>query len=177
VIIIARKKEPNWPALHDEYIAGGISQRKLAAKYGIDYGKIRDKSIRDGWVKDRDRAMSKAQAKVEQKIAEAAADNATIAARIRSKLLRKLEKEIDAIPDLIGSETRNTLLENEYLTNDKGKPIGNKPARAKEVSKSFKIRDLTAAFKDLTADMVTTETAGNELLQSLMDLERRCHGD
>lgn len=39
--------------------------------------------------------------------------------------------------------------------------------------KAYKLRDLAAAYKDLTADMVTTETAGSELLQSLMELERR----
>ena len=99
---------PDWQALHDEYIAGGISQRKLAAKYGIDYGRIRDKSIRDGWVKDRERAMSKAQAKVEQKIATTAADNATTAARIKAKLLRKLEREIDYLPDKIGTDSSVT---------------------------------------------------------------------
>ena len=36
----------------------------------------------------------------------------------------------------------------------------------------YKLRDLTAAYRDLTADMVTVE-AGNELLSALMELERR----
>lgn len=36
----------------------------------------------------------------------------------------------------------------------------------------YRIRDLTAAYRDLTADMVQTEEAGNELLQSLIALER-----
>ena len=104
--------------------------------------------------------MSKAQAKVEQKIAEAAADNATVAARIKAKLLRKLEKELDSLPESIGTETRQSVIEKKNGT-------------AKEATKVFKLRDLAAAYRDLTADMVTTETAGNELLQSLMDLERR----
>jgi hypothetical protein len=36
----------------------------------------------------------------------------------------------------------------------------------------FRIRDLTAAYKDLTEDMAGT-SADNALLQSLLDLERR----
>ena len=36
----------------------------------------------------------------------------------------------------------------------------------------FKLRDLTAAYKDLTEDMAAT-SADNALLQSLIDLERR----
>lgn len=150
---------PDWQALHDEYIAGGISQRKLAAKYGIDYGRIRDKSIRDGWVKDRERAMSKAQAKVEQKIATTAADNATIAARIKAKLLRKLEKELDSLPDSIGTETRQSMIER-----DKGK--------TKEATKVFKLRDLTAAYKDLTDDMQTAAGIDVEDLSPLVELLR-----
>ena len=150
---------PDWQALHDEYIAGGISQRKLAAKYGIDYGRIRDKSIRDGWVKDRERAMSKAQAKVEQKIATTAADNATIAARIKAKLLRKLEKELDSMPDSIGTETRQSMIER-----DKGK--------TKEATKVFKLRDLTAAYKDLTDDMQTAAGIDVEDLSPLVELLR-----
>lgn len=150
---------PDWQTLHDEYIAGGISQRKLAAKYGIDYGRIRDKSIRDGWVKDRERAMRKAQAKVEQKIATTAADNATIAARIKAKLLRKLEKELDSLPDSIGTETRQSMIER-----DKGK--------TKEATKVFKLRDLTAAYKDLTDDMQTAAGIDVEDLSPLVELLR-----
>jgi hypothetical protein len=41
----------------------------------------------------------------------------------------------------------------------------------------FRIRDLTAAYKDLTEDMQTSETKTNELLQSLMELERRAAHD
>ena len=135
------------------------------------------KAHKDHWRKDRDEAVKKGLEKSQQKAASVMADNSTIAARIRTKLLQKLEREIDALPDLIGSETRNTILENEYLTNDKGKAIGNKPLRAKEASKAYKLRDLTAAFKDLTADMQMAESAANPLLQSLYDLERRCQGD
>ena len=112
--------------------------------------------------------MSKAQARVEQKIAEAAADNATVAARIKAKLLRKLEREIDALPDMIGSETRNSVVER---TGNKKKSI------IKEAAKAYKLRDLTAAYKDLTSDMVTTETAGSELMRDFVEASRRRLGN
>ena len=111
-------------------------------------------------MKDRERAMSKAQARVEQKIAEAAADNATIAARIKAKLLRKLEKELDSLPESIGTETRQSVIEKKNGT-------------AKEATKVFKLRDLAAAYRDLTADMQLAGNESNPLLQSLMELERR----
>ena len=170
-------EKADWNTIRAEYIGGGISQRKLAAKYGVSPDVLMQKANKEHWKQDRDKAISRGLAKSQQKAADAIADNSVIAARIRTKLLRKLEREIDALPDLIGSETRNSIIENEYATNEKGRTVGNKPLKAKEVSKAYKLRDLTAAFKDLTADMQMAESAANPLLQSLYDLERRCQGD
>ena len=36
----------------------------------------------------------------------------------------------------------------------------------------YRFKDLTDAYKDLTNDMPSTESAANELLHSLIDLER-----
>lgn len=79
-----------------------------------------------------------------QETADAVSENAAIAARIKTKLLKKLEKEIDALPDSIGSETKNSIVEQ---TAEKGSK------RAKEIMKAYKLRDLTLAYKDLTDDM------------------------
>lgn len=160
-------KRIRWHQIKAEYIAGA-SQRSLAEKYGVSRTIVSRHSRLEGWAKAREKAKADVLQKVIQETAETAADNATIAARIKSKLLRKLEKEIDALPDMIGSETRNSVTE---MDHSKGKKV------VKEASKSYKLRDLAAAYKDLTADMVTTETAGNELLQSLIDLERRVDRD
>jgi hypothetical protein len=157
----------DWNVLRAEYIGGGTSYRKLAKKHGISVNTLSPIATAEGWPKLRQEAQDKATARTIQKTADIAADNATIAARIRTKLLRKLEKEIDALPDMIGSETRNSVTENEFSKD------GRRIQKVKEAAKSFKLRDLAAAYKDLTADMVQTEQAGNELLQSLLDLERR----
>ena len=157
----------DWNAIKTEYISGGISQRKLAEKHGVTYPALRSRADNEGWVELREEIERKTIAKTTRKIAEANSSNAEIAARIKSKLLRKLEREIDALPDMIGSETRNSVVER---TGGKGKSV------IKEAAKAYKLRDLAAAYKDLTSDMVTTETAGSELLQSLLDLERRAQG-
>jgi hypothetical protein len=157
----------DWNVLRAEYIGGGTSYRKLARKYGISVNTLSPIATAEGWPKLRQEAQDKATAKTIQKTASIAADNATIAARIRTKLLQKLEKEIDALPDMVGSETRNSVTENEFSKD------GRRIQKVKEAAKSFKLRDLAAAYKDLTADMIQTEESGNELLQSLLDLERR----
>lgn len=157
----------DWNAIRAEYIGGSTSYRKLAKKYKVNYNRISERGSRENWVKLAEEVRAKTLSRSVQKSAEAAADNAAIAARIRTKLLRKLEREIDALPDSMGSETANTARENVYSQD------GKRITSVKEAAKSFKLRDLAAAYKDLTADMVQTEQAGNELLQSLLDLERR----
>ena len=161
----------DWNAIRAEYIGGGTSYRKLAKKYGVSINTLSPLATAEGWVKMRQEAQDKATAKALQKTAEIAADNATIAARIRTKLLRKLEKEIDALPDMIGSETRNSVTENEFSQD------GRRIQKVKEAAKSFKLRDLAAAYKDLTADMVQTDQTGDEIMAEFVTAARRLMGN
>ena len=150
MIPIDDKKRIDWNAIRAEYIGGGISQRKLAAKHGISVDKLLKIANREHWKDDREKASNKAAMKAQQKTAEAAADNAVIAADIKKRLLLRLQRIEQKYPfdatEIRTQEGKNTV--------------------------TFRLRDLTAAYKDLTADMATG-TGNNELLQSLYDLERR----
>jgi transposase len=161
----------DWNAIRAEYIGGGTSYRKLAKKYGVSINVLSPRAAVEGWVNMRKEAETKATAKALQKTADIAADNATIAARIRTKLLRKLEKEIDALPDMIGSETRNSVTENEFSQD------GRRIQKVKEAAKAFKLRDLAAAYKDLTADMVQTDQTGDEIMAEFVTAARRLMGN
>ena len=160
-----QRKTINWSPIRAEYIGGGISQRKLAKKYNVSVDALLKKANKEKWRELRDQADSRGTIIAQQKVSEAKADNFAIAARIKTKLLIRLEKEIDRLPESIGSESINTAVE--YGKNDKGSKM------RKEASKSYKLRDLTAAYKDLTDDMTLADNSGNELLQSLLDLERK----
>ena len=91
-----------------------------------------------------------ARTKTVQRTAEAAADVAAVAARVKKRLLLRLERTEAAFP---------TDATEAQLTKDGKRVI-------------YRLRDLTAAYKDLTGNMDTGEGGGNELLQSLIDLER-----
>lgn len=156
----------DWNAIRAEYIGGGTSYRKLAKKYGVNYNQISERGSREKWVELAEEARIKALSKSVQKTAAIAADNATIAARIRTKLLLKLEREIDRLPDLIGSEHSTGIVE--YGKNQK---TGEK--QRKEVLTAYKLRDLSAAYKDLTADMIQTEQAGDSIMQEFVAEARR----
>lgn len=149
-------KRIDWTAIKAEYIAGGIGQRKLAQKYGVSYNTLRGHSESEGWVKDREAAQRKAIAKATQKTAESAASNAVIAQRIRAKLLARLEREIDALPDSIGTNKRQAVTNYEYGLN--GKTL----KAHKDLATEYKLRDLTAAWKDLTDGLIMPEKTEDE---------------
>lgn len=144
------KKCIDWAAIQAEYISGA-SIRELAAKHKISKSAIGNKCKMERWTESRRKAVDRARTKSIQKAAEAAADNATIAASIKRKGLQLLDRLFDEYMTETGTEHREV----------KGSRTDIK-----------RLRDLTSAFKDLTGDMQTAAPP-NELLQSLLDLERR----
>lgn len=148
VVRIGNKKRIDWNAVRAEYIAGGISQRKLAEKHGIPFSTLRDRAKENEWVKDREKARAESVTKAVQKTASIAAENAVVSERIRLKLLKRLEAEIDSLPASIGSQSRQSVITRSV----EGRNRGNTQTR--DVSKEYKLRDLTAAWKDLTDGLV-----------------------
>lgn len=151
VIPIENEKRIDWNAIRAEYIGGGISQRKLAKKYGVSETTLMKKANKEGWQSYRKEADSRATAEAQQKTACLAADNATLAADIKRRLLLRLKRTEEKFP-MDATEVRAK--------------VGNSYA-------VYRLKDLTAAYKDLTEDMLLTASQDNALLQSLLDLERR----
>ena len=145
-------KRIDWNSIYSEYIGGGISQRKLAEKHGISVDILLKKANRDHWATDRVKASNEAAIKAQQKTAEAAADNATLAADIKKRLLMRLKRIEEKYP-MDATEVRERI-------GSGGTAI-------------YRIRDLTGAYKDLTDGMILTQAEGNDLLASLIALERR----
>lgn len=131
---------PDWEKIRAEYIAGGISIREIAQKYGINRGAVGRKAKAENWAEDRAKTASIVRQKTDDtivsRLSEAYAENADIAERIRMKLLVRLEREIDALPESIGTR----------LSRD---------------GKECKLRDLTGAYLDLTRDAPYAEKTGD----------------
>ena len=96
----------NWRKIKAEYIAGGISQRALAEKYGVNRNLLMRHAQKEKWTEKRKASEAKALEKVEQKTAETVADNAVVLERIKGKLLNRLEQMVDAYPDSKAAEIR-----------------------------------------------------------------------
>ena len=90
---------------------------------------------RERWKDDRDKAASKAVAKLQQRTADAVAENAEIAAEVKRRLLLRLQRIEEKYP-FDATEVRTKANGNTVI---------------------FRIRDLTAAYKDLTDDLPKAE--------------------
>lgn len=131
MIPIENEKRINWRNIRAEYISGGISYREIAKKYDIPFGTVRHRAQVENWVKEREIAEHNVNTLSAQKTAEAAAENATIAADMKKRLLLRLSRIEQKYPfdatEIRTHEGKSTVI--------------------------FRIRDLTAAFKDLTEDI------------------------
>ena len=136
----------DWNAIRAEYIGGGISQRKLAEKHGVSADVLMQKANRERWKKDRDKTLSKATARIQQKSADAIADNATIAQDLKKRLLLRLQRIEAKYPfdatEIKTHEGKNTV--------------------------TFRIRDLTAAYKDLADGLPMTDGDKNTPIYELL---------
>lgn len=142
------KKRIDWAAIQAEYIGGNIGQRRLAEKHGIPWGTLRDRAKNEGWYQLKQAALHESGIKSAQKTAEAASENALTAARIKAKLLERLEKLADVV--LSATEERTYDFD------------GN-------LTEINRLRDLTAAYKDLTGDLPKGE-AGEDALAKAREL-------
>ena len=160
----------DWSALRAEYVSGGISLRQLAKKHGVNVNSLMNRATKDGWKKSRDETERKALTMAQQKAANAAAENVATAERIKAKLLRQLEKEIDALPDNIGTETKKTIIDNRFGGKEDGKKTAayGQVTHSEELTRAYSLRDLTAAYKNLTSDM--PKDSGAEPVRIIVDV-------
>jgi hypothetical protein len=146
-VIPIGKTNPDWNRIKGEYVAGGISQRDLAEKYGIPFGTMQKRAVREKWTEERTEAGDKVVEKVIQKTAEKTADNATLAADIKRKGLLLLDRLFDEFDSVTSTEHRDY--------------------KGRNVTDIKRLRDLTAAYKDLTDDMAKPEESESPILRSL----------
>lgn len=93
----------DWDAIKAEYIAGGISYRKLAEKHGVSPTTLTKKAIAGKWADKRQQAESKRTARTIEKVAAAGSKVDVRASTIAMQLLQKISNAMDHI-DAMDSE-------------------------------------------------------------------------
>ena len=142
----------NWRKIKAEYIAGGISQRKLAEKYNVPFGTLQKRARLEKWNSKRKKAEEKAVEKVTQKTAEIVADNATLCEQIKTKLLQKLAVLVDQFPEKGAGELRK------------------KEADGTELI--YRMKDIAAVYESLSDKIPAGMSADIEDLSPLTELLR-----
>ena len=86
----------DWNKLKAEYIAGGISYRKLAEKYSVSFSTLRDIAIREKWTDLKVQAQNKSVTKLVESVAKQNGTYTVSVIDVADKLLNKIESLIDA---------------------------------------------------------------------------------
>lgn len=100
------EKRIDWTKIRAEYIAGGISQRKLAAKYKVSFNTLSKKANAEKWAQQREDTYNKSVIKAQQKKANETASNAVKLEQAKGLLIDKLKRAIEQMPESAGTHSR-----------------------------------------------------------------------
>lgn len=146
-------KRIDWTKIRAEYIAGGISQRKLAAKYGISFGTLVKKANAEKWAALRSETYKKSITKAQQKKANETASNAVKLEQAKGMLIDRLKRAIEQMPLNGGTHVRQYIQDgNKRLTID------------------YSIIDMITALEKLSKDEIV---ADDPLMRLLGDLDEQ----
>ena len=97
-------KKYDWKAIRLEYIAGEISYRKLAEKYGVSFSTLKEVARREKWTDLRKSAQHKADTEFAKSIGRKQAVRSAKIMDVADKLLDKISETIDMM-DVVDSQS------------------------------------------------------------------------
>jgi transposase-like protein len=86
----------DWNTLKAEYIAGGISYRELAEKYGVSQSTLRQRAAREKWSEQKNTVRTEVEQKMIDTISDEQTEQAVSAASLISKAAMNFLKQIAA---------------------------------------------------------------------------------
>ena len=90
--------KPDFDKIKAEYVAGGTSYRRLAAKYGVPFSNLKNIAIKEQWTQLREQAKNRTDTKLVESIGRQNAKIDDKYFRLVDKLLQKAEETIDNTP-------------------------------------------------------------------------------
>lgn len=110
----------DWKKIKADYIAGGVSYRKLAEKYGVPRSNLERVAKREGWFALRRQAEGKAEAKIIDAISNKSANIDTKYFRLVDKLLDRAGEVIELMPEWNVASLKDMATAMKYLKECKG---------------------------------------------------------
>lgn len=87
----------DWKVIKAEYIAGGISYRKLAEKYGVSFSTLKEYARREKWTDLKEKANHKADTILAEKIGRKNAKKSAKIDMLVDKLLNILDDQMEGL--------------------------------------------------------------------------------
>lgn len=156
MITIEKKKKPDWNRIKAEYVSGTDSLRDMSEKHNVPWSTLRQRAFREKWGAMRKAVQTKVERNVIKETEKKTIDNATLASDIKRKGLIILDALFDDFAQVRATEHRES---------------------RRGITDIKRLRDLTQAYRDLTDDMQSGENVNNELLESLIRLEKGANHD
>jgi hypothetical protein len=150
---VPNDKRIDWTKIRAEYIAGGISQRKLAAKYHVSFNTLSKKANAEKWAQQREETYNKSATKAQQKKANETASNAVKLEQAKGLLIDRLKRAIEQMPLNGGTHVRQHIQD------------GNK-----RMTIDYSIMDMILALEKLSKDEIV---ADDPLMRLLGDLDEQ----
>ena len=88
----------DWEKLKAEYIAGGTSYRKLAAKYGVSFNSLQREARKHKWCELRKQVQDESTTKLVDSISSEIAETSKKLTDVADKLLDKISETLDSMP-------------------------------------------------------------------------------
>ena len=110
----------DWNKIKAEYIAGGTSYRKLAAKYGVPFSNLKNIAIKEQWTQLREQAKNRTTTKLVDNIGRQNAKIDETYFRCVDKLMKKAEELIDNTPIWQPTNLKDMATTMKYLKECKG---------------------------------------------------------
>lgn len=145
---MAQKRDgPNWKKIKAEYVRGGISQEKLAAKHGVPVRTLFEHARKEKWTEARKEASRKVAEKLPEKIADVQAETAARLLQMQSEaalvIYGNLLETAKSFPNGVGTKNVRETVEVKKLTI-------NGEEREFPLHKTF-TNDLEAVVRSMTA--------------------------
>lgn len=87
----------DWKRIKAEYIAGGVSLRRLSEKYGVSFSTIQKKSMEEKWSILRKKGRRKAEEKIIEAVVSKEVEKATNIADVADRLLDKITEVLGGV--------------------------------------------------------------------------------
>lgn len=141
----------DWQRIKADYIAGGISYRKLAEKYGVPRSNIERRAKAEKWTELRGQAEVKTEAKIVESVSNKNAKIDDKYFNLVDKLLDKAEEVIEKTPVWQATSLKEMATALKYLKECKG------------VKSEIDLREQEARIAKLQKDAEADEKDNNEI--------------